>query len=175
MGILPVLLLVLVLAGCSGAIGDERAAPGRTAACGPVEQVPVQGGAHLIGDQQPPVPYTSTPPTSGWHSSGAFEIAVSDPDDPLPEPRQVSVLEAGGVVVTYRGLTDADRERLEAHVAGGPLAGRVAVTPYEALDEGAVVFTGWGVHQRCDALDLDALDAFAATYAAPEPDVPGTH
>ncbi len=63
----------------------------------------------LIGDQGPPVPYSSSPPTSGWHASGAFSIAVHRPGDPLSEPMQVSVLGAGGVVVAYRDLLDEDR------------------------------------------------------------------
>jgi len=171
---LAVLTLAVLLAACGDAAGEEAAA-GPTADCGPVEAVAVQGGSHLLGDQEPPVPYNSTPPTSGWHSSGGFEIAVQGPDEPLGEPDHVSVLEAGGVVASYRGLAADERERLEAHVAAEPLAGRVAVTSYEAIDEGAVVFTGWGALQRCAALDLAALDAFAATYADPEPEVPGGH
>lgn len=169
------LVLVVALAACSDAVGEEAATAGPTADCGPVEAVAVQGGSHLLGDQEPPVPYNSTPPTSGWHSSGGFEIGVQAPDDPLGEPDQVSVLEAGGVVASYRGLDADERERLEAHVAAEPLAGRVAMTPYEAIDEGAVVFAGWGALQRCTAVDLAALDAFAATFADRAPDVPGGH
>lgn len=174
MRLLVALVLVAALAACSDAASQEAVA-GPTDDCGPVEAVAVQGGSHLLGDQEPPVPYNSTPPTSGWHSSGGFEIAVRGADDPLGEPDQVSVLEAGGVVASHRGLPDDERARLEAHGAEEPLAGRVAVTPYGAIDEGEVVFTGWGALQRCDALDLAALDAFAATYADPEPEVPGAH
>ena len=32
---------------------------------------------------------------------------------------------------------------------------------------------GYGVLQRCDGVDLGALDAFVAVYAAEEPAVPG--
>lgn len=144
-------------------------APGEpVATCEDEEQPPLQGGQHLVGEAEPPVPYSSTPPTSGWHASGAFEIAVQGPDDPLSEPRQVSVLEAGGVVVAYHDLPEADRLMVEAHVRGNH-GGRVAVTPYDRLDAGTVVFTAWGVLQRCRGIDLDALDRFIDTHAEPDP------
>jgi hypothetical protein len=143
-------------------------------ACDPVEQPPLQAGEHLIGDQEPPVPYNSTPPTSGWHASGAFTIDVRPPDDPLSEPKQVSVLEVGGVVVTYQDLPDEDRARLEEHVRDNH-ADRVAVTPYDQLEPGEVAFTAWGNLQRCSGLDLSALDAFVAEHADEEVHVPGAH
>jgi hypothetical protein len=164
--------VVLLAAACAGSDGGRDGRHTATEHCDDVEVIPIQGGDHLIGDQPPPVPYNSTPPTSGWHASGAFTLAVHGPDDPLPQPKQVSVLEAGGVVVTHHGLDDTDRRRLEAHV-GERYRGRVAVTPYDRLDPGTVAFTGWGVLQRCDAVDLDALDAFVTTYADDQPATPG--
>ncbi len=129
------------------------------AACGPVESVPRQGGEHLIGDQQPPVPYNSTPPTSGWHSSGAVKFGVQPPGKPLSEPEQVSVLEAGGVVVSYAGLSRAERRAL-AELVRGKLADRVAVTAYDALPAGSVALTAWGRVQRCDGVDVAAVREF---------------
>ena len=165
---------VVSLSACGVAAQEPTRDRAAEAACSAVERPPVQAGEHLIGDRAPPVPYNSSPPTSGWHASGAFAIAVQPADEPLPEPTQVSVLEAGGVVVTYRDLTDADRARLEDH-ARTDYAGRVAVTPYDQLEPGDVAFTAWGTLQRCDGLDLSALDAFVDAYAAEEPDVPGGH
>lgn len=139
------------------------------------EQLPSQQfGLHLIGDRPPPVPYSSTPPTSGWHTSGGVGIEISPPGDPLSEPQQVSILEAGGVVVTYHRLSEADRGQLEAHVRDR-FPGRVAVTSYDKLGYGQVALTAWGVLQRCEALDLAALDSFVATHAAARPETPGTH
>jgi hypothetical protein len=173
----PPLLLVLLslLAACGTAepspAGDLAAG---SADCRDVETFPLQGGSHLLGDQEPPVPYNSTPPTSGWHSSGPVDIGVHGGDDALSEPEQVSVLEAGGVVVTYRGLDDEERAALE-EAARQDHAGRVAVTPYDGLGDGEVAFTAWGTAQRCSGLDLDALAAFVDTYADEEPAVPGEH
>ncbi|MGH8901220.1 MAG: DUF3105 domain-containing protein [Egibacteraceae bacterium] len=142
--------------------------------CEPEELPRQQFGSHLIGDRPPPVPYSSTPPTSGWHASGRLAIAINPPDRPLPEPQQVSILEAGGVVVTYRQLSELDRRRLETHVRDR-FPGRVAVTSYDKLEPGRVAFTAWGVLQRCDVLDLAVLDNFVAAHAAAHAAIPGAH
>lgn len=158
-------LLTLGLAGCAG--GSWAAGP-----CAPVEQPPLQAGQHLIGDRAAPVPYSSTPPTSGWHASGPPPFGVATAEHPLSEPAQVSVLEAGGVVVTYRDLSAADRAALEA-LAHGELAGQIAVTPYDRLAPGEAALTAWGQLQRCDELDLDAVTAFVRAHA--DPDTPHAH
>lgn len=170
------LLVVAVLSACGGqtpsagptATPQDDAAPGQATdtatSCDSIERPPTQGGSHLLGDRSPPVPYSSTPPTSGWHVSGAVPIGVHDAAEPLSEPLQVSVLEAGGVVVTYRALPDEERTRLEEHV-GRQHDGRVAVTPYDRLGRGEVAFTAWGVVQRCSGVDLGALDAFVDEHA----------
>ena len=77
----------VLLAGCSP---STHVAPD----CEPPAAQPLQEGSHLIGDQPPPVPYSSVPPTSGWHSSGR----PLDPGayvEPVPGPQQVRVLEQG--------------------------------------------------------------------------------
>lgn len=142
--------------------------PGTAAACRERERPPLQSGSHLIGDREPPVPYSSQPPTSGWHSSGHFDVDVRTADDPLSEPDQVSVLEADGVVVAYGELPDDAVAELGDHVRD-TYDQRVAVTPYTPLPEGEVVFTAWGVLKRCDGVDLAALDRFVRRFATDEP------
>ncbi|WP_370324914.1 DUF3105 domain-containing protein [Euzebya sp.] len=170
----PVLLAVLlaVLLGACGSSG-ATSAPNATARCDAPELPPVQFGSHLIGDAEPPVPYSSVPPSSGWHASGALDITAYPPSNPLSEPQQVSVLEAGAVVVTYRGLTDDDVATLVEHVQTAH-PGQAATTPYDRLDDGQVALAGWGVVQRCHGVDLDSIDAFVAAYAVEDPFVPGT-
>lgn len=154
------LLLCLLIAGCAALPeGTGATAPAPDQGCGPVERPPLQAGSHLIGDAEPPVPYSSTPPTSGWHASGALEVTIHGDDDPLHEAEQVSILEAGGAVVTYRDLPPEDVEALAALV-GGDYAGRVALTPYAALEPGQIAMTAWGVLQRCAESDV----AFVRTF-----------
>ena len=165
--------LVVLAAACSPNLrSDPNPSAGGSDVCEPVETFPIQGGQHLIGDAEPPVPYSSTPPTSGWHSSGAFTIGVAGADAPLTEPQQVAVLEAGGVVVSYRDLPAADVTAIDER-AEQQFAGRVSVTPYDKLESGQVALTGWGVLQLCDELDLEVLDDFVTSFADPRPSVPG--
>ena len=117
------------------------------------------------------VDLTEAGPT-GWHVSGTFDIAVQAPGDPLTEVEQVSVLEAGGVVVAYNAITDADRAAREQRVSER-YDGRVAVTTYDKIDKGETALTVWGVLQRCERLDLAALDQFVAAYADEQPATPG--
>jgi hypothetical protein len=155
--------------------GDQTSAgAGRSGAtaepapvCGDVESLPPQAGEHLLGDQPPPTPYSSIPPTSGWHSSGALDIRVQPPDDPLTEPEQVSVLEAGAVVVSYRDIPRSDYRALRRLVTDR-FDGRVALTSYDRLEPGQVAMTAWTTLQVCDRLDMAAVTAFAEAHAEAE-------
>lgn len=161
-------LLAITVTGCGGAGAEGPPRPEGTAACADIEFPTLQGGLHLIGDREPPVPYSSTPPTSGWHTRGNAEIGVHGPGDTLTEPEQVGILELGGVVVTHGTLPESSRTELAAFVREH-YQDRVALTAYDKLADGAVAFTAWGVLQRCSSPDLDALAAFADAYAEPEP------
>ena len=150
--------LVALAASCSaGAPADPLAA----ADCEPVQRPQLQEGSHLLGDQEPPVPYSSSPPTSGWHSSGrpldpgTYVEEVSGPD-------QVRVLEQGGVVVAHDPSLPADQleplQRLPEQVED------VVVTPY-ADAPAPVTLTAWGVLQHCQEVTADEVAAFRDTHA----------
>lgn len=158
--------LSLLAAGCGD--GGRRSATygGDGPGCGEVEHPEEQSGGHLIGDAAPPVPYSSTPPTSGWHASGNPERGVHT--EPLSEPEQVTILELGGIVVTWNGLSAQDQAELEEYVAAN--ARHVASTPYDKLPEGAVAVAGWGVLQRCTGLDLEAVEAFVEEHQGGGPE-----
>ncbi len=158
------LLLLVVVAACAPGndSGQPAAAADATATCDAPVTPPLQSGSHIIGNRPPPVAYSSTPPTSGWHASGKVDVAVRT-DDPYTEPEQVSVLEGGAVVVSYNGLGRDERRRLDE--LAGQYPQQIAVTPYAQLEPGEVALTGYGVLQRCDGLDVEAIRAFTATYA----------
>ena len=158
------IIALLLLAGCNGDPPTVTPSGDPQSACAPEQTFPLQGDGHLIGDEKPPVPYNSTPPTSGWHASGDVPIAVAPIDQPLTEPEQVTVLELGGVVVSYKELPADDVAALTALVEG-ELAGHAALTRYDKLDAGEIALTGWGVLQRCTSLDEEAITAFANAHA----------
>lgn len=150
-----------------------KPARAKTASCGSTRTVAEQSGSHLVGDNEPPVPYNSTPPTSGWHSSGAVEIGVRGAKDPLTEPEQVSVLEAGGVVVSYGDLPKRQVAQLERLARGNSYDGTVAVTPYDKLRPGRVAATAWAKLLLCKGVDVKSLRRFVDQHAGGHTDTPG--
>jgi hypothetical protein len=163
--VVVVVVALLLLSGCEDGEPSAEATtgPAATDACGDVETFPIQGEGHLVGNQEPPVPYNSTPPTSGWHTSTDVPIMVMPVSDPLTEPEQVTVLERGGVVVTHGDLPDAQRERL-AQLLSDQYSGQAALTAYDQLDDGSITLSAWGVLQRCDDVDPGAVETFIRHY-----------
>lgn len=139
-----------------------------TDVCDAPVRPPLQEGSHLLGDTAPPVPYSSTPPTSGWHRSGRPPLPGVYGTQ-LPDPDVVAVLEQGGLVVAHgEPLTpqeDALAATLVAEVEG------LVVTRYDLPADGRpVALVAWGVLQRCDVLDADAVVAFASGFGDRGPD-----
>lgn len=132
-----------------------------TASCTAPERAKLQTGSHLVGDTPPPVPYSSSPPTSGWHASGGATVGVHDVDDPLTSPQHVSVLEGGGIIASYdpQRVEPQDITALE-ELAQGPLEGRLTVTPYTEPMPTPIALTAWGVLRRCEDVDGAAITAF---------------
>lgn len=135
-----------------------------TAACAPPEHPPLQEGGHLLGDATPPVPYSSTPPTSGWHASGPVEVRMYD--EPVTDPEHVRILEQDAAMVRYGQLAAADLEALRTAIDGG-LDGSVGAAPHPELAADVIVFTAWGVLQRCERWDAAALERFVTEHAQP--------
>lgn len=156
------LALAALLTAC-GCGDDVDALAPATDACAAAERQTVQGGSHLIGDAAPPVPWSSDPPTSGWHATGAGFPAGAYAEA-VPESEQVAVLERGGVVVAF----DPD---LDPRTAGtllelaGQVDGDVVVTPHVRGLPTPVSLTAWGVLQRCDVVGVADVAAFVEVHA----------
>lgn len=159
------LVVAVLMSGCNDEEPVAPAAtdpPPATADCAAAETVAIQGQGHLVGDQEPPVPYNSTPPTSGWHASNDVPTGIAE--EPLGEPQQVTVLEQGGIVIAHNGLEREDREALEQLVTEKFPADAV-LTRYDKIDSGTVALTAWGALQTCAAVDPGAIEAFIGAYA----------
>ncbi len=170
------ILLALAVSACANSDPDsatdhpvpgEPATPAAAASvsevCAAAEFPQRQAGSHLMGDTAPPVPYSSTPATSGWHASGRFEPGVLT--DTIDDPDLVSIVEVGGVVAVYDpdALPADDLDRLIA-AAEGPYAQRLTVAPYAGELSTPLALVAWGVLQRCDAVDVDAVAAFVLEH-----------
>lgn len=143
-------LALALLAGC------DTASTFAAEDCGPVQRPQLQEGGHLIGDREPPVPYSSSPPTSGWHAAGRPAEAGAYAD-PVPPPAQVRFLEFGGVVVAHDPALP-DEQLAELQQLAGEVEG-VLVTPYEGELPGPVTMTAWGTLVACE--DVTAADVAA--------------
>lgn len=139
---------------------------GRYANCDAVRSHAEQSGGHVLADQAPPVPYNSTPGTSGWHTAGRPRIGIYT--EPLSEPQIVGALEVGQVVIAY--APDLDRERIDAIVRlAEAQRGRITVTPF-AGDMGApIVLNAWAKQQRCTDVDEAAIERFVERHAREVP------
>lgn len=125
--------------------------------CGPIEHPSLQVASHLVGDAEPPSPYSSVPPTSGWHSPRTPEPGRAD--ETLRDPEIVAALESGLVVVAL----SPDVEDLDRTLVGDlvhQFRDRLLATTYTADMPSDVALLGWGTLQRCDMVDPAAVTSF---------------
>ncbi len=158
-------VLALLAAACGSESDTPPIAGGAPASdvCGEQTMPSLQEGSHLIGDTAPPVPYSSVPPTSGWHKAGAPRRGVIT-TPPLTGPEFVSALESGDVVVAYdpARVSDDAVTRIE-ELATTTFRDRLTTTPFDGLPT-PITLAGWGVLRRCDDLDEVALSAFVLAW-----------
>jgi hypothetical protein len=152
--------VVLVAALGLGACGDSPEGGG---ACGPTTRESLDPAylVHVLGDAEG-LEYTSDPPTSGPHQPGPEVSGVVA--EPLTAPVQVGILERGDVLIQYDPSRDVATAELEALAVDG-----VVVAPNADLPA-PVVATAWLYKRTCDAVDADALNAFAAERAGNGPE-----
>jgi hypothetical protein len=148
--------LVVRSDGGGGGSSAPTGAP-RRRGCGPVVHEPLdpRSGLHVLPGAPAPA-YATNPPTSGPHEPGPQRQGVLT--TPLSAPAQVGALEAGQVLAQFRGLSDADRARLNG------VAGTVVVVVPNPTLPNPVVLTAWQTKQRCATVDLVVIRAFALRY-----------
>jgi drug/metabolite transporter (DMT)-like permease len=112
----------------------------------------------LPGAPEPAYAGNLNPPTSGPHRPVGNSI-VGVVVEPLDKPTQVGILETGGVLLQYNGLSADDQKRLERQAGGD-----VRVAPNPSLPA-PVVATAWVHRMTCQGLDVEALKAFVRAYA----------
>jgi hypothetical protein len=86
---------------------------------------------------------------------------------PLDKPTQVGVLEGGGVLLQYKGISADEQKRLERQAGGD-----VRVAPNPALPA-PVVATAWRHKMVCQGLDIDALKDFVRRFAGSQANTHG--
>ncbi len=131
------------------------------ASCGKpfAEQIDPNSSQHLLPGSAEPK-YVTDPPTSGAHRPGEAPTGVLTA--PIDRGTQVNALEAGRVLIQYRGISAKDRAALR-HL-GSPT---VVVAPNDSLKT-SVVATAWLFKLQCTKLDAGPLKAFIEEHAKKE-------
>ena len=110
-----------------------------------------------------PAGYNTVPPTSGphwpqWSNCGFF-------NHHLPDELLVHNLEHGNIIVSYNFTDGARIEALRTAVSTIPLAEEFAIVRrYDAIPEGMVAITTWGVLDRMMGVDAERIAEFFRDY-----------
>ena len=76
-------------------------------------------------------------------------------------------LEHGNIIVSYNLASDAEVAELRAAVEAIPLAHEFAIVRrYQAIPEGMVALTTWGVLDRMEGVEPERIARFFADYPA---------
>ena len=118
-------------------------------------------GRHVLSEGT--VEYQTEPPTSGPHIAGPTPAGVLDAS--VPREIQVRLLESGGVMVQYDdAVVGAELEQLRSIGSAA-----IVVAPAASQLPARIVTTAWTWKLSCSAVDLRALEAFAAERPADAP------
>lgn len=116
---------------------------------------------------QDPVTYQQSPGIGGdhfpvWQNCGIYR-------EPVQETAAVHSMEHGAVWISYNGISDADRDALEAKVGKSTY---MLLTPFTA-QASPIVLSAWGAQLSVDTLDDPRIDVFIKKYRlgsqTPEP------
>lgn len=135
---------------------QDEGVPFAEAGCQPVQTPPYQGHEEVRpGDAHPA--YNTDPPTSGWYliarpNAGFYGI-------PLPIERIMNLPANGGIGI-WVSQSEATTTRRFMSALG---SSDVIATVWPGVKEG-VVFTAWGVIQRCKRFSGEAAIAFIQQY-----------
>jgi len=135
---------------------------------GPGERPLLQPPTHIQPGESHP-PYSSVPPTSGWHYATTAPWGISQ--TPIAEEIQVHNLEHGGVIIQYN-TRDRDLvqrlEELARKQADYPCY--LIVAPYPNMGS-AIALTAWGVVLYLQQYDETAIQEFIDAYRKKGPEV----
>lgn len=170
-GLAATALAAVALAACSGSPSADSTGDGAVAVgdpmpdttdpetgCGPVDRPSMMVATHLVGDAEPPSPYTSVPPTSGWHTAEEPRTGVTD--QALRDPEIVSALEAGIVVLAVQ--PDMLDSTVVSELAE-QFSDRLLVVPYTEMPTSVALLT-WGALQRCPEVDRGTVTTFVLRH-----------
>lgn len=151
-------LLVLVI--YAGVAISRRADATR-----PGEEISYQGKQHISAGEDH-VAYNSNPPTSGPHYGSPADWGVYGYE--LVDENVLHSLEHGGIWISYTGIDEETKGKLEA--IGRRYSGRTVVSP-RAANDAPIAIASWTRLLKLHAFDEEQILAFIKqnTNKSPEP------
>jgi hypothetical protein len=163
--------LVVVVGGLFGTSGPhpvaEAALTSGSATCSDIQSFPTQSRDHIQPGEAHP-PYSSNPPTSGWHWANPQDWGIYTV--PQVQEQLVHNLEHGGIVVQYNDLPAADAQQLTSLVQSDSY--HMILAPYPGLPSGVrVALTAWNHLQTCTGVDANAIKGFTNAFRNKGPEL----
>lgn len=121
----------------------------------PVIRVADQGRAH-VAPGQPHPPYTSNPPTSGWHYGTTAPWGFHNTE--LPDELIIHNLEHGGIWISYKDATD--EEVVDPLVALAREYRTKVIVTHRPKNESRLAVAAWGRLMKLDRFDREAIVDF---------------
>lgn len=125
------------------------AAARKAAGCTEIKEFESEGSTHT----EDKVTYENNPPHSGDHNPVPAEWGLYD--KPQPENKTTHNLEHGHIVVSYKGLSDADEKELYELARINPY--HLLVQPRDKNPKKGVYYTAWTAQLYCERPSAPAL------------------
>lgn len=159
-GVAAVVILVALALMGSGILNPTAPPPPVAASAGSVTCSAVQTFPTLSRDHiqpnQPHPPYSSNPPTSGWHWANPQDWGIYT--TPQVQEQLVHNLEHGGIVIQYNSLSVGEVQQLTDLVNRDNY--HMILAPYPGLPDAKVALTAWDHLLKCTGVDETAIRGF---------------
>lgn len=139
----------------NGLISNRKfdAAAKQDAGCDPLSANMKDYGREHATDKKATIEYKDNPPSSGKH----FEIPIKWGVYATEQPTEhwVHNLEHGQIVITYKGISAAERKELIAQRARAPF--HIVLMPRKANPQNGIYYTAWRNQLFCERPSAEGL------------------
>jgi len=155
-------LVALALVAFAGfQVYQTRVAVGRdteAAGCSPIRKIEMMTSTPHLNQNDPPIEYNSTPPTSGRHLSATAPWGAHD--ERVEDRLLIHNLEHGGIVIHHKGLSSKQEEELAEFVEAFPSSNGGVISQPNPDIKDPVAFASWRRLQTCDDFKVSVARNF---------------
>lgn len=171
-GVAALVIVIALVVMASGLLNPPAPAPQVAQTAGSVTCTAVQTFPELSRDHikkgDPHPPYSSNPPTSGWHWDTPQNWGIYT--NQQFQEQLVHNLEHGGIVIQYNNLPPSDVQRLTDLVNRDSY--HMILAPYPGLPADLkLAYTAWTHLQTCDGVDENTIHSFINAFRDKGPEL----